>query len=50
MQKVFGENNYPKIGEKEAFELYPDLITPDITELENTKGRGRNKRYNILNV
>ena len=39
-----------KINEKEAFELYSDLITPDITELEYTKGKGKYKRYNILNV
>ena len=39
-----------KISENEAFKLYSDLITPDITELENVKGKGKNKRYNILNV
>ena len=39
-----------KISEKEALKLYSDLITPDITELENTKGKGKNKRYNILNI
>ena len=39
-----------KISYDEAFELYSDLITPEITELENTKGKGKNKRYNILNV
>ena len=44
---MFGENNYPKIGEKEAFELYSDLITPNITELENMKGRGKNKRQHF---
>ena len=39
-----------KISEKEALKLYSDLITPDITELENTKGKGNNKRHNILDV
>ena len=39
-----------KISYDVAFELYSDLITPEITELENTKGKGKNKRYNILNV
>ena len=39
-----------KISEKEAFELYSNLITPEITELENTKERGKNKRHNILDV
>ena len=38
-----------KISEKEAKKLYSDLITLDITELENPKGKGKNKRHNILN-
>ena len=39
-----------KINEKEALKLYSNLITPDITKLKNTKGKGKNKRNNILNV
>ena len=40
----------PKISKEEALELYSDLIAPDITELENTKGKGKNKRHKILEV
>ena len=32
-----------KISKKEVLELYSDLITPDITELEKTKGKGKEK-------
>ena len=39
-----------KISEKEAFKLYSDQTTPDITELENTKSKGKNKKYNISKV
>ena len=39
-----------KFSKKEATELFPDLISPDITELEKTKGKVKEKRYNILNV
>ena len=39
-----------KVSEKEALKLYSDLITPDITELENAKGKGKNNRNNILGV
>ena len=39
-----------KISENEALQLYSDLITPDITELQNTKSKGKNKRHNILKV
>ena len=30
--------------------LYSDLIAPDITKLENMKGKGKNKRHKILEV
>ena len=40
----------PKTSQEDAFKLYFNLITPDITELEKTKGKGKNKRCNILNV
>ena len=39
-----------KVSENEAHELYSDLITSDIIELEKTNGRDKNRRYNILNV
>ena len=39
-----------KIIEKEVLKLYFNLITPDITKLKNAKGKGKNKRNNILNV
>ena len=39
-----------KISEKEALERYSDLIAPDITELENAKGKGKNERHKILEV
>ena len=39
-----------KISEKEAFELYSNLIAPDITTLEESKGKSKDKRENILNV
>ena len=39
-----------KISKKEAHELYSDLITPDITVLEKSRGKGKDRRNNILNV
>ena len=39
-----------KISEKDAFKLYSDLIIPDITELENAKGKSKIKRHKILKV
>ena len=39
-----------KISEKKAHELYSDLITPDITALEKSKSKGKDRRNNILNV
>ena len=39
-----------KISENEAHELYSDLIDPDITELEKSKSKGKDRRHNILNV
>ena len=39
-----------KISEKDAFKLYSDLRDPDITKLENAKGKGKNKRHKILEV
>ena len=39
-----------KISQKEALELYSDLIAPYTTELEKWKGKDKDKRSNILNV
>ena len=39
-----------KITEKKALKLYSDLITPDITALEQSKGKSNDRRNNILNV
>ena len=38
------------ISENEAHGLYSDLIDPDITELEKSKSKGKDRRHNILNV
>ena len=35
------------ISDKDAKELYSDLITPNIIELKNTKGKGKKKREDI---
>ena len=39
-----------KISKEDPKELYSDLTTPDITGLQNVKGKGKNKRYKILEV
>ena len=39
-----------KISVKEVHEVYSDLITPDITALEKSRRKGKDKRTNILNV
>ena len=39
-----------KISEKYALKLYSDLITPDITALEKSKSKGKDRRNNILNI
>ena len=39
-----------KISEENAKELYSNLITLDILELENVKGKDKNKRHKILRV
>ena len=39
-----------KTSEKEALELYSDLIIPEIAALEKSKGKAKDKRNNILNV
>ena len=39
-----------KVNENEACELYNGLIEPDRNTLMNAKGRGKNKRNNILSV
>ena len=39
-----------KISEKKGHELYFDLITPEITVLEKSKSKRKNRRNNILDV
>ena len=39
-----------KVSEKETLELYSDLIAPEITELEKSKAKAKDKKSNILNV
>ena len=39
-----------KISKEEVLKLYFNLIAPDKTELENAKGKGKNKTYKILEV
>ena len=39
-----------KIGEKKALELYSSLISPDITALEKSKRKAKDKRSYIFNV
>ena len=39
-----------KISEKNAHELYSDLITPDITALEKSKSKGKDRRNSIVSV
>ena len=58
-KKAYGQKNVKtflekiitqKISEENAKELYSDLTTPELTELENAKGKGKNKRHKILEV
>ena len=39
-----------KTREKEALELYSDLIIPDIAALGKSKSKTKDRRNNILNV
>ena len=39
-----------KINEKDARDVYFNLIIPDIDELKNAKGKSINKKNNILNI
>ena len=39
-----------KISKKYALKLHSDLITLDITALEKSKSKGKDRRNNILNV
>ena len=40
-QKLLVDITTQKIIEKEAFELYSNLIIPDINELKNAKGKSK---------
>ena len=39
-----------KTSKDEARKLYNDLIKPDVDALKHVKGKGKNKRDNILNI
>ena len=39
-----------KISKNEAHELYKILIEPKVDKLKNAKGKGKDKRSNILNI
>ena len=39
-----------KIIEKEALKLYSDLMDPDISALEKSARKSKDRRHNILNV
>ena len=39
-----------KTSQGEGRKLYNDLIKPDVDALQQTKGKGKNKRNNILNI
>ena len=46
-EKILVRITIQKISEKEACKLYPDLITPDVTELKKVQGKNKNKRQNF---
>ena len=39
-----------KISKNEAQELHKNLIEPKVDKFKNAKGRGKDKRNNILNI
>ena len=49
-KKVLVKITTAKISEKEALELYSELIISEIAALEKSKGKAKDKRNNILNV
>ena len=49
-KKSLGKITTQKISAEDTKKLYADLIAPDITKLENMKGKGKNKRHKILEV
>ena len=50
VQKFLVKITTQKISEKEACKLCFNLITPDINELKNPKGKSKNKRNKILDI
>ena len=50
MENLLLEITTKKISKNEACKLYNDLIKPDVDALKQVKGKGRNKRNNILNI
>ena len=49
-KKVLVKIATQKISEKKAHKLYSDLITPDITALDKSKSKDKDRINNILNV
>ena len=49
-ENILLEISTKTFSENEAHELYNDLIQTDRNTLMNAKGRGKNKRSNILSV
>ena len=49
-ENILLEISTKTFSENEARELYNDLIQTDRNTLMNAKGRGKNKRSNILSV
>ena len=49
-ENILLEISTKTFSENEARELYNDLIQTDRNTLMNVKGRGKNKRSNILSV
>ena len=49
-KKILVKITTQKISEKETLKMYSDLITLEITALEKSKGKGKDRTNNILNV
>ena len=50
VENVLLEITTEKTSKVEGRKLYNDLIKPDVDALQQTKGKGKNKRNNILNI
>ena len=50
VENFLSEITAEKTSKVEGHKLYNDLIKPDVDALQQTKGKGKNKRNNILNI